>query len=969
MMTAASSDNVLRCDINPGGNLQTIQWNQPLPTNVWTHVAVTLDGTQGVLYVNGTAVVTNSSMNLLPLYVAPQTNHLGRSKFTADPYFNGEYACFRAYGHALSPEEIVAPLPVIAQPANGSTYQPGATINFAGLAVDFMNRPLGASNLTWQISYAEYGQTNTVFGPVSGITNGTFAVPATATGGGSYIVTLIAMDHTGNVSSVSSTLSAANPPANWTAYYPLASNANDANGNFNGTLEGGAAFINDAQRGNVLALNGDSQFVSLPSGLGAMKTFMAWVKWNGGPAWQRIYDFGNDTNRYTILTPDNGDTGKFRFNISIDSIPGEQVVDAPAALPTNVWTQVAVVMNGTQVVLYTNGVPVSTNLFANLLPADLSPTNFYFGKSQWPADPYFNGELSSVRIFSVPLSSNQIVSPQITISQPGQGATYQPGATINFAGNARDFYDDAIAANALTWTVDYIGGGVTNIVYGPVRGLTTGSFSIPASGAQATNGFYQVQLSAADIVGRAATNFVNIYPVPSTLSTSWASFYPFTSGAQDASNNFNGTLKNGASITTDSTRGKVLNLLPALSEYVNLPSGAGNAETVSGWVKWSGGNAWQRIFDFGQSTSDFFYLTAADNTGYPQCAITADLAIYNQVIESPVAIPANQWVPFAVVMNGREGILYLNGTAVAVNNSVNLLPSDLDSTNVNLGKSEFSADPYFNGRLSDVRLNSGPVSLSQMLAPFPDIVAPADLSLFDGGSPIAFNGTATDYTGTPLSTNAFSWTGEFYSNGVAYAAFGPMTGITNGSYVVPANAATITNIFYRIYLTVTDTNGYQQSVSTDVLPQTSQLSFATIPAALPLSLDGQSLSTPASLTEVVGMSHQISAPSPQVVSGTNFSFVLWSDGGAATHNIPVPPTNAVFTASYIQPGVNIVSGGSGTVTLSWPQWSGLALYSATNLAPPVSWSSVNGTLANSNGWIILSVPLTNASCFYRLQSP
>src|SRR5580698_293107 len=195
MMTPASGDNVLRCDINPGGNLQTIQWNEPLPTNVWTQVAVTLNGTQGVLYVNGTAVVTNSSMNLLPLYVAPQTNHLGRSKFTADPYFSGQYACFRAYGHALSPEEIVAPLPAIAQPANGSTYQPGAMIGFSGSAVDFMNRPLGASNLTWQISYAEDGQTNIVFGPVTGIANGAFTVPATTTGGGSYIFTLTAMDN------------------------------------------------------------------------------------------------------------------------------------------------------------------------------------------------------------------------------------------------------------------------------------------------------------------------------------------------------------------------------------------------------------------------------------------------------------------------------------------------------------------------------------------------------------------------------------------------------------------------------------------------------------------------------------------------------------------------------------------------------------------------------------------------------
>ncbi|HEX4349458.1 MAG TPA: hypothetical protein VH251_03685, partial [Verrucomicrobiae bacterium] len=241
---------------------------------------------------------------------------------------------------------------------------------------------------------------------------------------------------------------------------------------------------------------------------------------------------------------------------------------------------------------------------------------------------------------------------------------------------------------------------------------------------------------------------------------------------------------------------------------------------------------------------------------------------------------------------------------------------------------------------------------------------------FAGGSPIDYLGTATDYTGNPLSTSAFSWSAQFYSNGVAYAAFGPLSGITNGAYVVPNNAATITNIFYRLYLTVTDTNGYQQNISTDVLPQTSQLTLGTVPSGLPLSLDGQPLNTPVSLAAVVGMSRQISAPSPQAYGGTNLSFVLWSDGGAATHNILVPPTNAIFTASYIQPGIGIASGSTGTVNLSWPQWaSGLTLYSTTNLAPPVSWSPVNGTLASSNGWIILSVPLTNTDCFYRLKSP
>ena len=51
-----------------------------------------------------------------------QTNHLGRSKFVADPYFNGQFASLRVYGRALSAAEIVAPLPRISRPIAGATW-------------------------------------------------------------------------------------------------------------------------------------------------------------------------------------------------------------------------------------------------------------------------------------------------------------------------------------------------------------------------------------------------------------------------------------------------------------------------------------------------------------------------------------------------------------------------------------------------------------------------------------------------------------------------------------------------------------------------------------------------------------------------------------------------------------------------------------------------------------------------------
>ena len=288
---------------------------------------------------------------------------------------------------------------------------------------------------------------------------------------------------------------------------------------------------------------------------------------------------------------------------------------------------------------------------------------------------------------------------------------------------------------------------------------------------------------------------------------------------------------------------------------------------MSGWVRWGGGSSWQRLFDFGQNPNCFFYLTPSDASQLPQCAITPNLAVYNQVIESPLPMPVNQWTHVAVVMDGRQGILYLNGSAVAVNNSVNLLPSDIAPTNCNFGKSQFSNDPYFNGRLSAMRLNSSALPLVSAHRAAAGHHAAHQRFAVRRRASLGLCRHGDGLSGAPLSASAFTWTGELHSNGLASAAFGPWSGITNGTYLVPANALLPTNAFYRVYLTVADTNGYQQSVSQDVAPQVGQLALGTVPPGLQVALDGQPLTTPASVPAVVGMSRLLAAPSPQAGRG------------------------------------------------------------------------------------------------------
>jgi hypothetical protein len=275
MLTPSSSNARLRCDIRVGGTTQTIEWTSGLAVGVWTPVALTLDGTRAVLYVNGLPVVTNTAVTFSPYQTRAQTNHLGRSKFVADPDFNGQISSFRVYARALSAYEVAAPVPAIGTPAEGATYWPGLTLNFSGTAVDFNDLPLTVNQLTWRVERILDGGTNLVWGPVSGVTNGSFIVPTNAAVGAIYRIALAATNSSGRGAVAFRSLTPANPPAAWSAYYPFQTDAIDANGHFNGTLQGGASIRNDATRGNVLNLSGSNQYVSLPSEAGDIQTFMA----------------------------------------------------------------------------------------------------------------------------------------------------------------------------------------------------------------------------------------------------------------------------------------------------------------------------------------------------------------------------------------------------------------------------------------------------------------------------------------------------------------------------------------------------------------------------------------------------------------------------------------------------------------------------------------------------------------------
>ncbi len=101
--------NVVRFAIRtPTLGEQVIDGTAALPVGEWTHVAVTLSGSTGTIYVNGVAVGTNTAITLTPFHLGATTqNYIGKSQWP-DPLLAGEIDDFLISGSALSAADIAA---------------------------------------------------------------------------------------------------------------------------------------------------------------------------------------------------------------------------------------------------------------------------------------------------------------------------------------------------------------------------------------------------------------------------------------------------------------------------------------------------------------------------------------------------------------------------------------------------------------------------------------------------------------------------------------------------------------------------------------------------------------------------------------------------------------------------------------------------------------------------------------------
>jgi hypothetical protein len=111
-----------------GSAAQTLAANSALPIGTWTHVAVTLNGLNATLYLNG-AVAASSAVSIRPdQLLAPNTatglqqNYLARGAGSSLPFFRGAVDDLQFYAMALSAADIAAMQPPADAAGTGTLY-------------------------------------------------------------------------------------------------------------------------------------------------------------------------------------------------------------------------------------------------------------------------------------------------------------------------------------------------------------------------------------------------------------------------------------------------------------------------------------------------------------------------------------------------------------------------------------------------------------------------------------------------------------------------------------------------------------------------------------------------------------------------------------------------------------------------------------------------------------------------------
>jgi hypothetical protein len=198
-----------------------------------------------------------------------------------------------------------------------------------------------------------------------------------------------------------------------------------------------------------------------------------------------------------------------------------------------------------------------------------------------------------------------------------------------------------------------------------------------------------------------------------------------------------GSVQGGATLSTINGKG-VVNLAGGVTgAYVDLPNrllSTLTSATLEAWVTWGGGDPWQRIFDFGDSTDAVPEDNPANGQSYLFLTPMTDVnsgggmrAVYSVSggsvaaetrLEGTRAMPTLLAQVVVVVDTGAGQLrLFVDGASAGQQAFSGAL-SSINDVNAWLGRSQYNADPELSGTFHDFRVYNAALTAAQIATSF-----------------------------------------------------------------------------------------------------------------------------------------------------------------------------------------------------------------------------------------------------------
>lgn len=293
------------------------------------------------------------------------------------------------------------------------------------------------------------------------------------------------------------------------------------------------------------------------------------------------------------------------------------------------------------------------------------------------------------------------------------------------------------------------------------------------------------------------------------------------------------------------------------------------------------GSMWYTAWGLGE----LHKITAQDVDTAPQITL--------QPLSNSVAI--EQAANFSVEAIGRSPLSYQwrrGGEPIdgATSSTYAIVPTSVDQGAV--------FDCVITNELGSATSDPATLTVVVDAPPAPVILTPKEGKLYRAGQTLSFKGAATDAEDGKLPASAFSWRIDFHHDEHFHPFYPETGGKKSGSAKIPRVGETSANVWYRIHLTVTDSDGITATTYRDVFPQKVTITVDASPGT-EIDLDGRPMTAPFSFVGVVGIARQLTASPTTIIGDVSYAFSRWNGKRETVLDFVMPSKDKTYSASYL----------------------------------------------------------------------